>query len=51
MARLEEENATWRLKMASMESLEEQDINRMYVDIALDKQRLARLEKIEPQPL
>jgi hypothetical protein len=39
------------LKMASMESLEEQDINRMYVDIALDKQRLARLEKIEPQPL
>jgi TolA-binding protein len=41
---LEAENATMRLKMASVESLQETDINRICLDIAHDRQRLARLE-------
>jgi TolA-binding protein len=42
--RLEEENTSMRLKMASMESFEEQDVTRICLDIAQDRQRLARLE-------
>jgi hypothetical protein len=38
-------------KMATLESTQEQDTTRLCVDIALDRQRIAKLEKIEPQPL
>jgi hypothetical protein len=51
MDRLEEENATMRLKLSSVESLEEQDVSRLACDIAYDRQRISRLEKVEPQPL
>jgi uncharacterized membrane protein len=34
-----------------LETSEEQDISRLAVDIAYDRQRLAKLERIEPQPL
>ncbi len=38
-------------KMAAVESLQEQDVTRIYCDIAQDRQRIARLEKPpEPQP-
>ncbi|GAB6265582.1 MAG: hypothetical protein STSR0001_10270 [Methanothrix sp.] len=46
-----QEIAALRLKVASLESLQEQDTNRMCRDIAIDRQRLKRLEKAEPQPL
>jgi hypothetical protein len=38
-------------KIAALESTQEQDTTRLCVDIAHDRQRLAKLEKIEPQPL
>jgi hypothetical protein len=50
-ASLEEENAAMRLKLASLESTQEQDTTRICLDIAYDRQRISRLEKVEPQPL
>jgi len=50
-ASLEEENAAMRLKLASLESTQEQDISRLALDIAYDRQRISRLERVEPQPL
>jgi len=41
---LEEENATLRLKLASLETLQEEEITRVCVDIATDRRRLAALE-------
>jgi hypothetical protein len=39
-------------KIAALESTEEQDITRICLDIALDRQRISRLEEPkEPQPL
>lgn len=38
-------------QIAALTSTQEQDVNRIYLDIAYDRQRLARLEKVEPQPL
>lgn len=38
-------------KIAALETTQEQDINRICLDIAFDRQRLAALEKVEPQPL
>ena len=38
-------------KIATLESTEEYDISRLALDIAYDRQRLTKLEKIEPQPL
>ena len=38
-------------QIAALEATEGQDISRLALDIALDRQRLARLEKVEPQPL
>jgi len=38
-------------RISSMETTEEQDVSRLALDIAYDRQRLAKLEKIEPQPL
>jgi hypothetical protein len=37
--------------IAALESTQEQDTNRICVDIALDRQRIAKLERIEPQPM
>jgi uncharacterized membrane protein len=38
-------------QIAALTSTQEQDVNRICLDIAYDRQRLARLEKVEPQPL
>jgi len=38
-------------KIAALETTQEEDVNRICLDIAYDRQRLARLEKVEPQPL
>ena len=37
--------------IAALESTEETDVDRICLDIAYDRQRLAKLEKIEPQPM
>jgi hypothetical protein len=38
-------------QIAVLTSTQELDINRICLDIAYDRQRLARLERVEPQPL
>jgi uncharacterized membrane protein len=38
-------------QIATLTSTQEQDVNRICLDIAYDRQRLAKLEKVEPQPL
>lgn len=38
-------------KIAALEDLQEHEISRVCVDIAYDRQRIAKLEKVEPQPL
>lgn len=38
-------------QITALTSTQEQDVNRICLDIAYDRQRLARLEKVEPQPL
>jgi hypothetical protein len=38
-------------KIAALESTQEQDTTRICVDIAHDRQRIAKLERIEPQPM
>jgi hypothetical protein len=38
-------------ELQALRASQEADIERLALDIALDRQRLARLEKIEPQPL
>jgi len=38
-------------KIVALEATESQDISRLALDIAYDRQRLAKLEKVEPQPL
>jgi len=43
--------ATQEEKITALEATEEHDVNRICLDIAYDRQRLARLEKVEPQPL
>jgi hypothetical protein len=40
-----------RQELQVLRASQEADIERLALDIALDRQRLARLEKIEPQPL
>ncbi len=40
-----------RDQIAALESHQAADIERLALDIALDRQRLAKLEKVEPQPL
>lgn len=44
IASLEEENA-------ALAVTQEQDVSRLALDIAYDRQRLAKLERVEPQPL
>ena len=46
----EKELAAMGLKMASLETLQEQDTNRICVDIAYDRQRLAKLENPKKKP-
>jgi hypothetical protein len=38
-------------ELQGLRASQEADIERLALDIALDRQRLARLEKVEPQPL
>ena len=38
-------------KIAALESTQEHDVNRICLDIAYDRQRLAKLERVEPQPM
>ena len=38
-------------KIVALETTQEQDLNRVCLDIAFDRQRLAKLERVEPQPL
>ena len=38
-------------KVSALETTQEQDLNRVCLDIAFDRQRLAKLERVEPQPL
>jgi len=52
MAQAREEIAALTARVASLEGLQEQDVTRIYCDIAQDRQRIAKLEKPpEPQPL
>jgi hypothetical protein len=37
--------------IAALTSTQEQDVNRICLDIAYDRQRLAKLERVEPQPM
>ena len=37
--------------IAALTSTQEREVNRICLDIAYDRQRLARLEKVEPQPM
>ena len=45
-----QEIAALRLKMASLESLQEQDTNRICLDIAYDRRRLSTLENAKEEP-
>jgi len=38
-------------KVSTLESTQEQDVDRICLDIAYDRQRLAKLERVEPQPM
>jgi hypothetical protein len=51
IAHQEGDIADLRQMVASLSSAQEQDACRLALDIAYDRQRLAKLEKIEPQPM
>jgi hypothetical protein len=38
-------------KIVTLESTQEHDVNRICLDICQDRQRLAKLERVEPQPM
>ena len=46
-----EEVQSLRDQIKALESRQEEDIERLGRDIAFDRQRISRLEKVEPQPL
>jgi len=51
-AEQDEKMAAMAARMTAVESLQEQDITRIYCDIAQDRQRIAKLERPpEPQPM
>ena len=50
-AEQDEKMADMTGRLTSLESIEEQDITRIYCDIAQDRQRIAKLERTEPQPM
>lgn len=45
------EIAALRAQVHSLESTEEQDVTRVCLDIAQDRQRISKLERVEPQPM
>jgi hypothetical protein len=47
---LEEENASMHLKLAALETAQEQDISRLALDIAYDRQRISKLESPVREP-
>jgi hypothetical protein len=51
IARLEGDMADLGQMAASLTSTQEQDACRLALDIAYDRQRLAKLEKVDPQPM
>lgn len=51
IASLEAIVASQNEKIAALETMQLQDTNRICLDIAQDRQRIARLERVEPQPL
>ena len=40
-----------KARINALEARQDEDIERLALDIALDRQRLTRLEKVKPQPL
>ena len=50
IAFLEGENAALRSRLTSLESLQESEMSRVWMDIAADRRRLAALEKVTPGP-
>jgi len=48
---LEKENAALGIRLVSLENVEEQDVTRICLDIAQDRQRISKLERIGPQPM
>lgn len=48
---LEKESAALGIRLVSLENLEEQDVTRICLDIAQDRQRISKLERVEPQPM
>lgn len=48
---IQEATAPLLQELQALRACQEADIERLALDIALDRQRLAKLEKIEPQPL
>jgi hypothetical protein len=48
---LQDEVLRLNQRITSLESLHDQDVNRICLDIAYDRRRLAKLERIEPQPI
>ena len=46
-----QEGHSLRDQIAALEARQTADIERLALDIALDRQRLTKLEKVEPQPL
>ncbi len=48
---LEDTVASLGVKIAALETTQLEDVDRICLDIAYDRQRLAKLEKVEPQPL
>jgi hypothetical protein len=48
---IQEATAPLLQELQALRACQETDIERLALDIALDRQRLARLEKTEPQPL
>lgn len=50
IALLLKENAATRAKLIVLESAQEQDLNRICLDIAYDRQRIAKLELAETAP-
>lgn len=46
---MQDEIAALREKVASLEALQEQDVTRIYTDIAQDRKRIAKLENPRPE--
>jgi hypothetical protein len=51
LAELMAEMKSLRARVDALERLQEADASRLALDIAYDRQRLAKLERIEPQPM